>query len=66
MKRVDINEITYIVHENDNGDYWLLDCHSYDQIKQAIISLQEYKNELERIKKSLRIVCLDTENPIYF
>lgn len=36
------------------------------QIEDLIQTNTEQRKELERIKKTLRIVCIDTENPIHF
>jgi hypothetical protein len=51
------------IQESDNGEYVLLDFREHEQIKNAIIALQE---QVHNLKRSLRAVCIDTENPIHF
>ena len=52
-----------IIEKSSIGSYELLEVSEYEQIKNAIIALQE---QVHQLKKSLRTVCIDTENPIHF
>ena len=54
---------TIVLETSSIGSHELLEIEEYEQIKNAIIALQE---QVHCLKKSLRAVCIDTENPIHF
>lgn len=52
-----------IIETSSMGSYELLEVSEYEQIKNAIIALQ---NQVHLLKRTVRNVCIDTENPIHF
>jgi len=70
MMRVELHntyDSTYgdvqIIQTSSIGSYELLEVKEYEQIKNAIMALQD---QVQRLKRTVRNVCIDTENPIHF
>ena len=70
MKRVAIFGFDDTVYESTDGDHILLTEEEHNKQQNEIHQLQQTTKELqqtiEAMKKSLRTVCIDTENPIHF